>query len=82
MWGLYGDDDQDAELGRKWSNAFILNFRKFRRDGKGFFVYSKTKGSGKTFLSICLANEVMWRYDVNVKFISILDYLDLTKKRL
>lgn len=79
-WGLYGTDNQDAELGRKWSNAFIINFHKFRRDGKGFFTYSRTKGSGKTFLSICLANEVMRRYDVNVKFISILDYLDLTKK--
>lgn len=79
-WGLYEDDDPDVALGRKWSNAFILNFQKFRKEGKGFFVYSRTKGSGKTFLSICLANEVMRRYDVNVKFISILDYLDLTKK--
>ena len=79
-WSLYGNDNPDAELGRKWSNAFILNFLKFRRDGKGFFIYSRTKGSGKTFLSVCLVNEVMRRYDVNAKFISVLDYLDLTKK--
>lgn len=47
---------------------------------KGLYLHSSTKGTGKTYLSYCLANEVMARYDVNVKFTSVLEYLDLTKK--
>jgi len=79
-WNIYGDHDSDAEMGRKISNAFIVNFHKFHGAGKGLYIYGGTKGSGKTYLSFCLANEIMNRYDVNVKFISVLDYLDLTKK--
>lgn len=79
-WGIYGDHDPDAKTGRELANAFILNYHKWQQKGKGLYIYSNTKGTGKTYLSFCLANEVMNRYDVNVKFISVLDYLDLTKK--
>lgn len=78
-WALYGDNP-DVEKGRKMANAFVLNFQKFRQAGKGLYLHSNTKGTGKTYLSYCLANEVMVRYDVNVKFTSVLEYLDLTKK--
>lgn len=78
-WALYGDNP-DAEKGRKIANAFVLNFQKFRQAGKGLYIHSNTKGTGKTYLSYCLANEVMGRYDINVKFTSVLEYLDLTKK--
>lgn len=77
-WSIYGSSDLEME--RKLTNAFVLNFQKFRKEGKGIYIYSSTKGTGKTYLSYCLANEVMRRYDVNVKFTSILEYLDLTKK--
>lgn len=79
-WTLYGENNPVADKGRRMANAFVLNFQKFRRDGKGLYIHSGTKGSGKTYLSHCLANEVMARYDVNVKFTSVLEYLDLTKK--
>lgn len=77
-WNIYGSGSLDTEC--KLTNAFVLNFQKFRKEGKGIYIYSSTKGTGKTYLSYCLANEVMRRYDVNVKFTSILEYLDLTKK--
>lgn len=79
-WSLYGENNPVAEKGCKIANAFVMNFQKFRREGKGLYIHSGTKGSGKTYLSYCLANEVMARYDVNVKFTSVLEYLDLTKK--
>lgn len=79
-WTLYGDNNPEVEIGRKIANAFVLNFQKFRLAGKGLYIHSDTKGTGKTYLSYCLANEVMARYDVNAKFTSILEYLDLTKK--
>ena len=77
-WNIYGS--KSLEMERKLSNAFVLNFPKWRQKGKGIYIYSATKGTGKTYLSYCLANEVIARYDVNVKFTSVLEYLDLTKK--
>lgn len=77
-WKVYGDKAQEQHI--KISAAFIVNFPKFDREGKGLYIYSGTRGSGKTLLSCCLTNEVMNRHDINVKFISILDYLELTKK--
>lgn len=78
-WAFYGPDNK-AQEGRKITNAFIVNFQKFKTEGKGIYIFSETKGSGKTLLSCCLINEVIKKYDVSVKFISILDFLDLTKK--
>ncbi len=77
-WKLYGENDVEYE--RSLANAFILNFLKFNREGKGLYIYSATKGTGKTFLCFCLANELMSRIDINVKFIGVLEYLELTKK--
>lgn len=76
-WEIYGERPDEAV---QFSNAFIVNFPEFQKKGLGFYIYSDTKGSGKTLLSCCLANEIMNRFDISVKFISILDYLDLTKK--
>lgn len=77
-WDLYpGDVSQEI---RDIVNAFIIKFQDFKKNGKGLYLYSDTQGSGKTLLSCCLLNEVVYRYDVSVKFISVLDYLELTKK--
>lgn len=77
-WDIYGDSV--PEQTKKVVNAFIINYKKFEREGMGLYIYSNVKGSGKTLLSCCLINEVINRYDVSAKFINILDYLELTKK--
>ncbi len=77
-WDLYGSNVPKDTI--DIVNAFIINFLKFQKAGKGLYVYSDTRGSGKTMLTCCLTNEVINRYDISAKFISILDYLELTKK--
>lgn len=77
-WDLYGTDAPE-EI-KRLVNAFIVNFEKFRKAGKGLYIHSETRGSGKTLLACCLLNEVVKRYDLSVKFISVLEYLELTKK--
>lgn len=76
-WKIY---EVDTEFQSKLSSAFIVNFSKFRAAGKGLYIHSRIRGSGKTMLACCLLNEVVKRYDVSVKFINVLDYLELTKK--
>lgn len=79
-WMAYGADNQIAKEGRALANSFVINFQKWREKGKGLYIFSATKRTGKTFLSFCLANEVMERCDANLKYINIIDYFDLTKR--
>lgn len=76
-WDVYGSD---IAMQRKIAESFIANFNEYQKAGKGMYIFSKTKGSGKTFLSCALANEVMERIDICVKFISVPELLEMTKK--
>lgn len=75
-WDIYGEE---VKLQKQIVNAFIVNFREFERQGRGLYIYSATKGSGKTMLSCCLCNEIIERYGISVKFISVPDFVELIK---
>lgn len=77
-WDVY--EGKVSEETKNIVNAFVIKFETFRKSGKGVYIYSNTKGSGKTLLTCCLLNEIVERYGIGAKFINILDYLDLTKK--
>lgn len=61
-------------------NRYLLHFDDMRKRGMGLYIHSGTKGSGKTMLSCCILNELADKHAVNVKFINVLDLLDMTKK--
>lgn len=61
-------------------NKFILDFNEFKNEGYGLYIQSKERGSGKTFLASILLNEISTRYAVNTKFVTIYDYLEMTKR--
>ena len=77
-WYAYGVDVSEA---KRYANAFILNFDMFAREGKGLYIHSNTKGSGKTLLACCLANGIIEKRDICVKFISVPELLEMTKKK-
>lgn len=72
--------EQDTSDMKKTINAFITNFEKFQDRGYGLYLYAKKKGTGKTMLASILLNEVTMRYAVPARFMTIYDYLELTKK--
>lgn len=75
-WDMYGES---TEAQKKIVNAFLVKFGEWKKNGKGLYIFSRTKGSGKTMLSCCIANELMERLDICVKFISIPELLEMTK---
>lgn len=77
-WSLYAEEMTPQ---KKIANAFIIKFSEFRRQGRGLYIFSGTKGSGKTMLACCLANEIMERVDTSVKFITVPEYLELIKEK-
>ncbi len=76
-WDIYHADVEDA---KSYVNNFILKFDQFQERGLGLYIYSATKGSGKTMLSSCILNEISDRYPVSVKFINSMDLLEMTKQ--
>lgn len=61
---------------RKIMDDFISNFEnRWKTAGKGLYLWSKTPGSGKTYLSCCLARSVMRQHDIRVRFVTVPDYV-------
>lgn len=75
-WTLY---ETNVALQKKIINAFVTKYKEFEKKSKGLYLYSKTKGSGKTMLACCLANEILETINMSVKFVTALDYIELVK---
>jgi DNA replication protein DnaC len=56
-------------LAKKAALNYIKHFSVFKQEGKGLFLYSEVKGSGKTLLLSCLANELVITHEVELIFI-------------
>lgn len=77
QWDKYKADTTSS---KNLINKYILQYEQFRKNGMGLYVYSGTKGSGKTMLACCLLNEITKRYPGSVKFVNVLDFIEMTKK--
>ena len=77
-WGYY---PEDITTQKNIVNAFVINFKEFKREGRGLYFYSETKGSGKTMIACAVANEILKMHDISVKFISVTDYIELVKAK-
>lgn len=76
-WDKY---QMDISKSRNMVNKYIIKYPQFKEKGIGLYIYSGTKGSGKTMLACCLINEIAKRHIGSVKFVNILDFLEMTKK--
>lgn len=63
----------------KGINYYLNNFDALKGQGKGLYIYSQTKGSGKTRMAVSLANELMDK-GIQVKFATSLQILAEIKK--
>lgn len=77
-WEYY---PEDTTVQRNIINAFVINFEMAKREGRGLYFCSNTKGSGKTMIACAVANEILKNHDISVKFISVTDYIELVKMR-
>lgn len=76
-WSIY-DEKYDLSEVKKIVNSFVLNYSYFARYGKGMYIYSRTKGSGKTMLACCICNEVVEHQDISIKFISAPELIEIS----
>lgn len=72
-WNIYNTDMSNA---KSIAFSFFNNFEDWQKESKGLYLWSKTPGSGKTFLSACLGKSVMMRTQKIVKYITPMGYMD------
>ena len=74
-----GSEKERAYIARNAVINYIQNYQEFKDKGKGLYLYSQTKGSGKTRLVASLGNALVSTYKERVRFITTLDLLDEIK---
>jgi len=72
-WDEYG---RDMSRIQQITDTFWNNYSAWSMEGNGLYIWSKTRGSGKTFLACCLGQSVRVKYKIGVKFITSVDYLE------
>lgn len=75
---IFGLDLYSRDMGnlQKIAEDFLKNYQeRWEKSGKGLYLWSKTPGSGKTFLSCCIGKSIMVKYDLRMRFITVPDYL-------
>lgn len=75
---MYG---KDMSIQKKIVEKFVEKYHTFMQQGRGLYIYSRTKGSGKSLLACCIANEVLKNYQTTCKFITITDYIDMYRNK-
>lgn len=68
-----------AEKTVKAINYWLDNFEAMYERGMGLYLYSNTKGSGKTRMAVSIANELIYEKEIQVKFASSLRIINEIK---
>ncbi|WP_188006842.1 ATP-binding protein [Sporosarcina sp. ANT_H38] len=74
------DNRDTATIAKKAAAKFIENYPAMKEHGKGLYLYSEIKGSGKTRLASSIANALVKMYDVDIAFLKANDLLSQIKK--
>lgn len=59
---------------------YVKNFEVMKEKGKGLYLYSDVKGSGKTRLAVSIANALVSQHGVDVAFIKSMDLISQVRK--
>lgn len=73
------EDKEKANLAKKMVARYVVNFEQFKEQGKGLYIQSKKKGSGKTRLAASLGNALIKQYGVRTRFITLPNLLNTIK---
>lgn len=81
-WDIYVDPKGeviDISRQKQFVMSFINDFDKWQEKGIGFYIQSRTRGTGKTFLASCICNSLMAKYKISTKFVSASELINLSK---
>lgn len=70
---------RQAEIAKKLCSNYIKNFEQMANSGKGLYLFSNTKGSGKTRMAVSIANALIKHKNTPVKFTTAIRILEEIK---
>ena len=82
-WTIYRDDDGkpcDLSVQKKLATSFIMDYPTWSERGIGLYIWSKTRGSGKTFLASTICNTLIRDRKIKTKFVSVSNLIDLVNE--
>lgn len=82
-WDVYLDNDGkpiDMSLQKRFVTSFLMDFPKWSDRGIGLYIWSKTRGSGKTFLASTICNTLIKERRLTTKFVSVSNLIDLVNE--
>lgn len=68
---------KDISKTKEIAYSLLNDWDKWSNDGMGLYLYSSTAGSGKTFLACCIAKSIMTKYGVQMRFVTVPDYIQM-----
>jgi DNA replication protein DnaC len=74
------ESQERAMIAKKIAIKYVENYEEFKGLGKGLYLFSETKGSGKTRLAVSILNALIKKYDIRGLYISSTDLLHEIKK--
>lgn len=81
-WTLYRDPEGkalDLSKQKRFIDSFISAFEQWEGMGLGLYIWGHIKGCGKTFLASCICNELMSRYAMGTRFVSVTNLLNIAQ---
>ena len=81
-WNIYRDERGeliDTTLTQKIVGSFIEQFGVWEKKGMSLYLFSGTKGAGKTFLASCICNELMNRLAIRTRFVNASDLISISQ---
>ena len=77
--GDYYKDRKTINEINKVITYYLDNLDEMKAEGIGLYLYSDTKGSGKTRMATSLANELIYEHDMSVRFATSMDIISEIK---
>ena len=81
-WTIYKDEKGEAiDLSKQqmYVTSFVNDFSDWSKKGIGLYIWSKTRGSGKTFLASAICNTLIKERHLDTKFVSVSALIDMVK---
>lgn len=81
-WTVYEDNRGqkiDATNQRIVAESFVNDFATWKKRGFGLYIWSSTKGSGKTYLASAICNSLIKKYTMKPKFVSAASLIEMDK---
>lgn len=82
-WTIYRDDNGkpiNLEKHQMYVTSFVKDFTQWSEKGIGLYIWSKTRGTGKTFLASAICNTLIKERHLNTKFVSVSGLIDLVQE--